>query len=140
MSPLATISSALHLWDPTMWSGSIDTLSFGYIFPMGAFYALGHLLHAPVWCTERVWLALLLTTGFWGMVRLAEALGIGNRRGRLLGAVAYCIAPIVVTWTPTTGTLLTVVLLPWVLVPLVRGSTDGSPRRAAFVSGIAVAR
>ena len=37
MSPLATISSALHLWDPTMWSGSIDTLSFGYIFPMGAF-------------------------------------------------------------------------------------------------------
>jgi arabinofuranan 3-O-arabinosyltransferase len=139
MSPIATMSSALHLWDPTLWSGSIDTLSFGYIFPMGAFYALGHVLHAPVWCTERIWLALLLTTGFWGMVRLAEALGIGNRRGRLLGAVAYCIAPIVVTWTPTTGTLLAVVLLPWVLIPLVRGSTDGSPRRAAFVSGVAVA-
>ncbi len=139
MSPIVTMSNALHLWDPTMWSGSVDTLSFGYIFPMGAFYALGHLLHVPVWCSERIWLALLLSTGFWGMVRLAEALGIGTRRGRLLGAIAYCIAPIVVTWTPTTGTLLAVVLLPWVLVPLVRGSTSGSPRRAAFVSGIAVA-
>ena len=139
MSPIATMSQALHLWDSTMWSGSIDTLSFGYIFPMGAFFALGHLLHVPVWCSERIWLALLLTTGFWGMVRLAEALGIGNRRGRVLGAIAYCIAPIVVTWTSTTGALLAVVLLPWVLVPLVRGATSGSPRRAAFASGIAVA-
>ena len=139
MSPIATMSSALHLWDPSMWSGSIDTLGFGYLFPMGAYFALGHLLNVPVWCAERIWLALLLTTGFWGMVRLAEALGIGNRRGRLLGAVAYCIAPVVVTWASTTGALLAVVLLPWMLVPLVRGSTDGSPRRAAFVSGVAVA-
>ena len=138
MSPIATMSSALHLWDPSMWSGSIDTLGFGYLFPIGAYSALGHLLNVPVWCAERIWLALLLTTGFWGMVRLAEALGIGNRRGRLLGAVTYCIAPVVVTWASTTGALLAVVLLPWMLVPLVRGSTDGSPRRAAFVSGVAV--
>jgi len=139
MSPISYMSSALHMWDPTMWSGSIQTLSFGYLFPMGAFFALGHLLHIPVWCTERLWLALLLTTGFWGMVRLAEALGIGNRRGRVLGAVAYVIAPIVVTWAATTAALLAVVLLPWVLVPLVRGSQHGSPRRAAFASGFAVA-
>ena len=139
MSPKAFMSTALHLWDPNMWSGSIQTLSFGYIFPLGAFYQLGHLLHVPVWCTERLWLALLLTTGFWGVVRLAEALHIGNRRGRVLGAIAYVIAPIVVTWAAVTAALLAVVLLPWVLIPLVRGSDGGSPRRAAFASGIAVA-
>lgn len=139
MAPRAFTSTALHLWDPNLWSGSIQTLSFGYIFPMGAFYGLGHLLHVPVWCTERVWLALLLTTGFWGVVRLAEALHIGNRRGRVIGAIAYTIAPIVVTWAAVTAALLAVVLLPWVLIPLVRGSTEGSPRRAAFASGLAVA-
>lgn len=139
MSPLTYIANALHLWDQSMSSGSIQTLDFGYIFPMGTFFSAAHLLHIPVWCAERVWLALLLTTGFWGMVRLAEALRIGNRPGRVLGALMYLVAPIVVTWAATSAALLAVVLLPWVLVPLVRGASGGSPRRAACASGLAVA-
>ncbi len=139
MSPLTYMANALHLWNQGMWSGSIQTLDFGYIFPMGVFFGAAHLLHVPVWCTERVWLALLLTTGFWGMVRLAEALRIGNRTGRILGALVYVVAPIVVTWASTSAALLAVVLLPWVLVPLVRGASEGSPRRAACASGVAVA-
>ena len=126
MSPLTYMANAFHLWDQSMWSGSIQTLDFGYIFPMGAFFGAAHLLHVPVWCAERVWLALLLTTGFWGMVRLAEALRIGNRPGRVLGALMYVVAPIVVTWAATSAALLAVVLLPWVLVPLVRGASGGS--------------
>ena len=49
-------------------------------------------------------------------------------------------APIVVTWVTTSASLLAVVLLPWVILPLVWGSRDGSPRRAAALSGVAVAR
>ena len=139
LAPLSYISNAVHLWNPNMWSGSIQALDFGYIFPMGLYFAAAHLLHVPVWCAERIWLALLLTTGFWGMVRLAESLRIGNRLGRVLGAVAYVVAPIVVTWATTSAALLAVVLLPWVLVPLVRGAATGSPRRAACASGLAVA-
>jgi arabinofuranan 3-O-arabinosyltransferase len=139
MSPLMYMANALHLWDQSMSSGSIQTLDFGYVFPMGLFFGATHILHVPVWCAERVWLGLLLTAGFWGMVRLAEALRIGNRTGRLLGALMYVIAPIVVTWAATSAALLAVMLLPWVLVPLVRGATRGSPRRAACASGLAVA-
>jgi arabinofuranan 3-O-arabinosyltransferase len=139
MAPLAFMANSLHLWDQSMWSGSIKTLDFGYIFPMGLFFGAAHLLHIPVWISERAWLALLLTIGFWGMVRLAEALRIGTRTGRVLGAVVYVVAPIVVTWSASSVSLLAVVLLPWVLVPLVRGASGGSPRRAACASGLAVA-
>ena len=139
LSPLAYMANSLHLWDQSMWSGSIKTLDFGYIFPMGLYFGATHLLHVPVWVSERIWLALLLTVGFWGMVRLAESLRIGTRTGRILGAVAYVVAPIVVTWSASSVSLLAVVLLPWVLVPLVRGASGGSPRRAACASGLAVA-
>lgn len=139
MAPLSFLGNALHLWNPNQFSGTVQSLTYGYFFPMGSFFALGSVAHVPVWITERVWLALLLTTAFWGVIRLAEALGIGTRLGRVLGAVAYTVAPIVVIWAAVSAALLAVVLLPWVLVPLVRGSQRGSPRRAAAASGVAVA-
>jgi arabinofuranan 3-O-arabinosyltransferase len=139
MAPLAWIHLVLHLWNQTIASGNIQEGNFGYLFPMAAFFELTHLLGVPVWCAERIWLALLLTTGAWGMIRLAEALGIGRRWARVLGGVAYCVAPIVVIWAAHTAALLAVVLLPWLLQPLVVGARRGSPRSAAARSGVALA-
>ncbi len=139
MSPLSFMANSLQLWNPIQSSGSVQVETYGYLFPMGTFFALGEALHIPVWITERVWLALLLTVSFWGVVRLAEALGIGGRSGKVAGAVAYTIAPIVVTWAASSAALLAVVLLPWVVLPLVRGAAGGSPRRAAAASGVAIA-
>lgn len=139
MAPTAFLGNALHLWNPGQYSGTVQSLTYGYFFPMGAFFALGQALHLPVWVTERLWLALLLTVGFWGILRLAEALGIGTRLSRVLGAVAYSVAPIVVVWAATSAALVSVVLVPWVVLPLVHGARGGSPRRAAAASGVAVA-
>ena len=139
MSPLSFMANSLQLWNPVQSSGSVQVETYGYLFPMGPFFALGEALHIPVWITERVWLALLLTVSFWGVVRLAEALGIGGRNGKVAGAVAYTVAPIVVTWAASSAALLAVVLLPWVVLPLVRGAAGGSPRRAAAASGVAIA-
>jgi arabinofuranan 3-O-arabinosyltransferase len=139
MSPLSYMARSLHLWNPSISSGTLGTADFGYLLPMGPFFGAGQALHIPVWITERLWLALLLTAAFWGVVRLSEALGIGNRPGRVAGALAYTIAPLVVTWATSTAALLSIALLPWVVVPLVRGAAGGSPRRAAAASGIAIA-
>jgi arabinofuranan 3-O-arabinosyltransferase len=139
MAPWSWMQASLHLWNPTVGSGSVQDAMFGYLFPMGPFFAVTHLVHLPVWFAERMWLALLLTVGAWGMIRLAEALGIGRRWARVLGAIAYCVAPIVVDWAAISVYLLAVVLLPWVLRPLVVGSSEGSPRQAAARSGVAVA-
>src|SRR5580704_863849 len=59
MSPLSFIGSALHVWSQNVYGGTAQ-LGTGFLFPMGFFFAVTHLLHIPTWCAERVWLALLL--------------------------------------------------------------------------------
>jgi arabinofuranan 3-O-arabinosyltransferase len=137
-TPFAYIDSALHLWNQNVFGGTVE-LGTGFLMPMGFFFAVTHFLHIPTWCAERLWLALLLTAACWGVVRLSEALGIGHRWTRVLAGLAYCAAPIVVGLVMTSSALLAVVFLPWVVLPLVIGSREGSPRRAAARSGIAIA-
>ena len=45
---------------------------------MGPFYLGGQLLQLPVWVAERLWLSMLITVGFTGLVKLARELGIGT--------------------------------------------------------------
>jgi arabinofuranan 3-O-arabinosyltransferase len=137
-TPYAYIDSALHLWNQNVFGGTVE-LGTGFLMPMGFFFAITHFLHIPTWCAERLWLTLLLTVACWGVVRLCEALGIGRRWTRVLAGLAYCAAPIVLGLIMTSDFLLAVVFLPWVVVPLVTGSREGSPRRAAARSGVAIA-
>ena len=138
VTPISYFGAVLHLWNQSVFGGTVEQ-GAGFLVPQGLFFITTYLLHIPAWVAERIWLATLLTVGCWGVVRLAEALGIGNRWARVLAGVAYCVAPIVVTWVSNSGDLLALVLLPWLLRPLVVGSREGSTRRAAARSGVAVA-
>ena len=110
MSPLSFLGSTLHVWSQNIYGGTAD-VGTGFLFPIGFFFSVTHVLHIPTWCAERVWLALLLTTGCWGVVRLCEALGIGTRWARVLAGLAYCAAPLVFTWTTISVSLLSIVLI-----------------------------
>ncbi|MGB3676892.1 MAG: DUF3367 domain-containing protein, partial [Candidatus Nanopelagicales bacterium] len=117
--------------------------AYGYFFPHGAFFSLGHVLGIPPWITQRIWWALLILAGFWGIVRLAEAFGIGSRSSRIIAGIAFALSPRVIT---TLGSIssetLPMTLAPWVLLPLVRLFTQGSEksaRVAAAQSAVAVA-
>ena len=139
MKPLAFMESTLSVWHQNAFGGNANPFGVGFDLPMGPFFGVAQLFHLPTWCAERLWLALLLTVGCWGVVRLAEALGIGKPWARVLAGLVYCTAPMVVVWVETSAYLAAVVLLPWVVLPLVVGSREGSPRRAAARSGVAVA-
>ncbi len=146
LNPGRFLGSALHLWNPLQDTGSIGNQSTGYLVPMGPFFLLTHALRIPPAVAQRLWLSLLLVVGFWGLVRLADALGIGNRWGRVLGGMAYALSPVVLSRIGDNSTLLLgYLLLPWVLLPLVRATyripETGPPysaRRAAALSGCAV--
>ena len=93
--------------------------------------------------TQRLWWALLLTVGFWGLLRVAETLGIGSPSSRLIAATAFALSPRVLT---TLGSIssetLPIMLAPWVLLPTIlalRGTTDRSVRALAGQAGLAVA-
>jgi arabinofuranan 3-O-arabinosyltransferase len=137
IDPVGFYRQLWNLWDPLEWFGGVQDQYIGYAFPMGAFYLIAHLVHVPVWLTERVWMSLLIVVAFWGPVKLAEALGIGSRPTRLLAGAAFALWP---TFTILVGSssagVLPGMLAPWAVLPLVR---SGSARVAAARSGLVVA-
>ncbi len=139
VDPLAFLGRALHLWNPEATGGELQNQAYGYLFPMGPFFATGQLLGLSPWIVQRVWCALLLCVAFGGMLLLARALRIGSEPARFAGALGYALAPRMLTEIgPLSAEMLPAALLPWVMLPLVRANRIGSPRRAAGLSALAV--
>ncbi|HTM84763.1 MAG TPA: alpha-(1-_3)-arabinofuranosyltransferase family protein, partial [Mycobacterium sp.] len=131
-NPLRFLARAFNLWNSDLPFGQAQNQAYGYLFPHGTFFLIGDLLDVPGWVTQRLWWALLLTVGFWGVIRVAEALndgrGIGSTGSRVIGALAFALAPRVLT---TLGAIssetLPMMLAPWVLLPVIlalRGQHD----------------
>ncbi|WP_197505449.1 alpha-(1-_3)-arabinofuranosyltransferase [Mycobacterium sp. 852002-51613_SCH5001154] len=142
-NPLRFLARATNLWSSDLPFGQSQNQAYGYLFPHGTFFAIGHLLSVPGWITQRLWWALLLTIGFWGLLRVAEALGIGSPASRVIGAAAFALSPRVLT---TLGSIssetLPMMLAPWVLLPTIlalRASANRSVRALAAQAGLAVA-
>jgi arabinofuranan 3-O-arabinosyltransferase len=145
-NPLRFLARATNLWNSELPFGQAQNQAYGYLFPHGTFFLAGHLLGLPGWVTQRLWWALLLTAGFWGLLRVAEALGIGSTPSRVVGAVAFALSPRVLT---TLGSIssetLPMMLAPWVLLPTIlalrgtRSASDRSVRALAAQAGLAVA-
>ena len=119
--------------------GHIRNQTIGYLFPMGPTMLAGRLLGLAPWVVERIWITFLLVAAFWGVVRLLDQLAIGSVPARLIAASGYALSPFFLARIGNTSSfVLGAAFLPWVLLPLVRGSRGGSPRRAAALSGLAV--
>ncbi|UXA18367.1 DUF3367 domain-containing protein [Mycobacterium sp. SMC-4] len=128
-NPLRFLTRAFTLWNSELPFGQAQNQAYGYLFPHGTFFLAGDVLGLPGWVIQRLWWAVLLVIGFWGVLRLAEALGIGSRTSRMIAALAYALSPRVLT---TLGAIssetLPMMLAPWVLLPIVlvlQGRTGG---------------
>ncbi|MBO0854015.1 MAG: DUF3367 domain-containing protein [Nocardia sp.] len=136
-NPVGFLRRAAHLWSSQAPMGQVQNQAYGYFFPHGAFFALGHMLAIPAWITQRIWWALLILAGFWGIIRLAEVLGIGSRGSRVVAAIAFALSPRVLT---TLGSIssetLPMMLAPWVLLAPAALGVAGLPRIPVDRSGI----
>ncbi|MCP9272319.1 alpha-(1-_3)-arabinofuranosyltransferase [Mycolicibacterium sp. CAU 1645] len=140
-NPLRFLARAADLWNSELPFGQTQNQAYGYLFPHGAFFLAGDVLGLPGWVTQRLWWALLLIVGFWGVLRVAEALGIGTTSSRVVAATAFALSPRALT---TLGAIssetLPMMLAPWVLLPVIlalRG--EGNIRVLAARSALAVA-
>jgi arabinofuranan 3-O-arabinosyltransferase len=144
-NPLRFLARATNLWNSELPFGQAQNQAYGYLFPHGTFFVAGHLLGLPGWITQRLWWALLLTVGFWGLLRVAEALGIGSPTSRAVAAAAFALSPRVLsTLGSISSETLPIMLAPWVLLPTIlalRDSASSGPsvRRLAGQAGVAVA-
>ncbi|MGB3442692.1 MAG: alpha-(1-_3)-arabinofuranosyltransferase [Actinophytocola sp.] len=138
VDPVSFLDRALHLWNPASSGGELQNQAYGYLFPMGPFFVAGDVLGLSPWVTQRLWCALMLALAYTGALLLARALRIGSGPARHVGALAYALAPRMLTEIgPISAEVLAAVMLPWVLLPLVRVKELGA-RRAAALSGVAV--
>ncbi len=139
VNPLGFLRRSLDLWNPFATAGELQNQAYGYLFPMGPFFALGQVLGVPVWVSQRLWAGLLLCLAFYGVLRVARALGIGSEPTRYAAALAYAVAPRVLTEIgPLSAEMLPAVMLPWVMLPLITADRFRSARRAAGLSALAV--
>jgi len=134
------IDKVLHLWDPIGEFGQVQNQAYGYLFPMGPFFALGHELNAPAWVVQRAWWALILVVAFLGVVKLCQLLDVGSPWARVLAGVVFALSPRMLTnLGPISIESWPSAVAPWVLIPLVVGAQRGSARQAAARSGLAAA-
>ena len=139
VAPGRFLARGLQLWDPQAAFGQVGDQSYGYAWPMGPFFALGHLVDMPPWMIQRLWWALLLCLAFFGMLRLCERLMLGSELTRVIAAFAFVLTPRLTTLVGVVSVeVWPMALAPWVLLPLVRGSKEGSVRRAAAASALVV--
>jgi arabinofuranan 3-O-arabinosyltransferase len=112
-------ASLWHLMDPLNTFGALNNQAVGYAVPMAPFYLAGHLAHVPVWLTERLWLALIIAVGFGGLVKLAEALGIGSPSSRIMAGLVFALWPtFTIVIGSTSSAALPGMLAPWAVLPL----------------------
>jgi arabinofuranan 3-O-arabinosyltransferase len=120
LNPSGFYANLWHLMDPLNTFGALNNQAIGYAVPMAPVYLAAHLAHVPVWLTERLWLSLIIAVGFGGLVKLAEALGIGSPATRLLAGLVFALWP---TFTIVIGSTSSAVvpgmLAPWAVLPLV---------------------
>jgi arabinofuranan 3-O-arabinosyltransferase len=140
-NPLRFLARAFNLWNSELPFGQAQNQAYGYLFPHGTFFLIGDVLGLPGWVTQRFWWALLLVVGFWGLLRIAEALGIGSPTSRIIAAAAFALSPRVLT---TLGAIssetLPMMLAPWVLLPVILALRGEGPLRVlAARSALAIA-
>ncbi|MEV5408046.1 alpha-(1-_3)-arabinofuranosyltransferase [Thermopolyspora sp. NPDC052614] len=138
VNPLGFLGRAAHLWDDAYF-GHLQNQAYGYLFPMGPFYAVLRGLDMPPWTIQRLWMTLVLCAAFLGVERLARALRIGSPNCRILAGLGYALAPHALALIGVNSSeFQPSAVLPWVLLPLVYGTREAiSPRRAAALSAVA---
>ncbi|HEV3289821.1 MAG TPA: alpha-(1-_3)-arabinofuranosyltransferase family protein, partial [Streptosporangiaceae bacterium] len=139
LDPSGFYAGLWHLMDPLFGFGTLNNQAIGYAVPMAPFYLAGHLAHVPVWLIERLWLSLIIAVGFGGLVKLAEALGIGSPASRLLAGLVFALWPtFTIVIGSTSASALPGMLAPWAVLPLVtavrgKGGVLGPAARSGAV-------
>jgi arabinofuranan 3-O-arabinosyltransferase len=139
VSPMRFMAKALKLWDPLGNAGQLQNQAYGYLFPIGPFYAVMHGLGFQPWEAQRAFEAAIVCFAFLGTYLVARRLGVDSFWPAVAAGLAFALAPRVLgELTSISAELMPTAALPWVLLPLITAAERGSPRRAAARSGVAL--
>jgi len=127
LDPGRFLRQVAFLWDPTVGLGTVTHEYIGYLLPMGPFYEVLALLHAPVWVAQRLWLGSILFAAGYGILSLSRALGLRGP-GPVVAALAYMVSPYFLQYAGR----ISVILLPWAGLPFMLTFTILALRRGGW--------
>jgi hypothetical protein len=100
------------MWDPNIGMGTVTHQNIGYLFPMGPYYWLMHLVGVPAWVSQRIWLGSILFAAALGVLFLLRTLNVRGP-GTVVAAVVFMLTP----YTLDFAARISVILLPWAGLP-----------------------
>ncbi len=138
LNPVHLMHRAFHLWSADASFGGVGNQTYGFLFPMGPFFALGDLAGIPDWLTQRLWCGLVLVVAYEGARRLTHRMVSPHPLVGVLAGVAWALSPRMLTVVgPFSSEAMPVALAPWLLLPLVTYLAHDL-RKAAWLSGLVV--
>ncbi|GIH06269.1 hypothetical protein Rhe02_43360 [Rhizocola hellebori] len=138
VNPSGWLTRAMTLWNPVANFGEVQNQAYGYLWPMGPFFAVGQWISLPPWVVQRLWWALLLCVAYTGVVALANRMAIGTPLTRMVAGVAFALCPRILTELGVISSeAWPTAVAPWVLVPLI-GLATGSMRRRIAASALLI--
>ena len=112
LDPGRLLERAASMWDPNIGMGTVTHQNIGYLFPMGPYYWVLHLLGVPAWVSQRLWFATILFAAGMGMLYLLRTLRVRGP-GVLVATVVFMLTP----YTLDFAARISVILLPWAGLP-----------------------
>ena len=138
VDPVAFLGRALHMWDASGFFGQVQNQAYGYLWPVGPFFAVLREAGMVPWVAQRLWWSVILVVAFLGFVLMARLLGVRSAFARVVAGLGYALSIRMVSELSTVSAeAWPMAVAPWLLIPLVIGSQHGSPRRWAALSGLA---
>jgi arabinofuranan 3-O-arabinosyltransferase len=140
-NPWGYLLRSLTVWDVQAGFGQLQNQAYGYLFPMGPVFGLGHSLGFPEWATQRLWWSLVLLVAFLGAERALRSLGVGSGIYTVIPALAYALSPRVLTvLSEISVEAWPMAICPWLIVVLVpalrKGASVNDRLRMAVATGL----
>src|SRR5882757_3312690 len=108
LDPGRLLERAASMWDPHIGMGTVTHQNIGYLFPMGPYYWVLHLLGVPAWVSQRLWFGTILFAAGVGMLYLLRTLRVRGP-GVVVATVVFMLTP----YTLDFAARISVILLPW---------------------------
>ncbi|NYJ74804.1 alpha-(1-_3)-arabinofuranosyltransferase domain-containing protein [Allobranchiibius huperziae] len=128
LSPWTYLARSVDAWNGHAGLGELQNQAYGYLFPMGPVFGIGHSLGLPAWACQRVWWTILLLVAFLGVQRLVRELRLAGPSVALLAAAAYALCPRVLTLlAENSSEAWPMAVAPWLVLaarPLLRAELD----------------
>lgn len=135
VDPGGLLSSTFSLWNPQMSLGELQNQAYGYLLPMGPFFAGLGSVGVPGWVAERLWSWVIVVLACEGARLVCRQLGLTPWAALGAGFVFGLNVRMISEVGVRSAEVLPTAVLPWMLLPILwalRGRID--PRLGALWS------